>query len=70
MTDCLEDQIYFHGVIPRPKSIVHLKYAGDYLVRKNDDGQIVLSVLWYDDGCKERLKDGHFIIFENNKVEL
>ena len=54
--------------MPRAQTVPHLIQAGDYLVRKNDEGRIVLSVLWYDSPTKDRVKDGHYCIEERNQV--
>ncbi|KFM74587.1 Tyrosine-protein kinase Fer, partial [Stegodyphus mimosarum] len=53
----LQDEDWFHGVLPREEVVRLLVNEGDYLVRetyRNDSKQIVLSVCW--DGHK------HFII--------
>lgn len=68
MTDRLEDQPYFHGVLPRPQSIGQLTQKGDYLVRINEQGKLVLSVLLTDPDNSTRLKDFHYIIHELNQV--
>ncbi|XP_069969888.1 tyrosine-protein kinase Fer isoform X3 [Penaeus vannamei] len=46
---CLEDEPWFHGVLPREEVVRLLVNEGDYLVRettRNDEQQIVLSVCW------------------------
>ncbi|CAF1382169.1 unnamed protein product [Rotaria sp. Silwood1] len=68
LTDRLEDQPYFHGIIPRNQSISQLIQKGDYLVRINEQGKIVLSILWMDPDNPSRLKDGHFLIHERNQM--
>lgn len=53
----LQDEDWFHGVLPREEVVRLLVNEGDYLVRetyRNDSKQIVLSVCW--EGHK------HFII--------
>ncbi|CAF4929381.1 unnamed protein product, partial [Rotaria sp. Silwood2] len=42
--DRLEDQPYFHGILPRNQSISQLIEKGDYLVRVNEQGKAVLSI--------------------------
>lgn len=70
LTDRLEDQPYFHGVLPRPQSIGQLTEKGDYLVRINEQGKLVLSVLLTDAENPTRLKDYHYIINESNQVQM
>ncbi|XP_071513497.1 tyrosine-protein kinase Fer isoform X3 [Panulirus ornatus] len=46
---CLEDEPWFHGVLPREEVVRLLVEEGNYLVRettRNDEQQIVLSVCW------------------------
>ncbi|XP_076040534.1 tyrosine-protein kinase Fer isoform X2 [Oratosquilla oratoria] len=46
---CLEDEPWFHGVLPREEVVRLLVHDGDYLVRettRNDEQQVVLSVCW------------------------
>ncbi|KAK7078536.1 hypothetical protein SK128_006415 [Halocaridina rubra] len=46
---CLEDEPWFHGVLPREEVVRLLVNEGDYLVRettRNDEQQVVLSVCW------------------------
>ncbi|XP_050739542.1 tyrosine-protein kinase Fer-like isoform X4 [Eriocheir sinensis] len=46
---CLEDEPWFHGVLPREEVVRLLVEEGQYLVRettRNDEQQIVLSVCW------------------------
>ncbi|KAG0713826.1 Tyrosine-protein kinase Fer [Chionoecetes opilio] len=46
---CLEDEPWFHGVLPREEVVRLLVEEGHYLVRettRNDEQQIVLSVCW------------------------
>lgn len=53
----LQDEDWFHGVLPREEVVRLLQNEGDYLVRetfRNETKQIVLSVCW--EGHK------HFII--------
>ena len=69
-TDRLEDQPLFHGVVPRIQSVSHLTEKGDYLVRVNEKGRLVLSILWTDNDRSDQLKDGHFFIHEKNHVRL
>ncbi|CAF4182314.1 unnamed protein product, partial [Rotaria sp. Silwood2] len=66
--DRLEDQPYFHGILPRNQSISQLIEKGDYLVRVNEQGKVVLSILWTDPENPSRLKDGHFLIHERNQM--
>ena len=45
----LEDELWFHGVLPREEVVRLLQDDGDFLVRettRNDEKQIVLSVMW------------------------
>ncbi|KAF2359741.1 SH2 domain [Trinorchestia longiramus] len=45
----LEDEPWFHGVLPREEVVRLLREEGDYLVRestRNDERQVVLSVSW------------------------
>jgi len=45
----LEDELWFHGVLPREEVVRLLRDEGDFLVRetvRNDEIQIVLSVMW------------------------
>ena len=45
----LEDELWFHGVLPREEVVRLLREEGDFLVRetvRNDERQIVLSVMW------------------------
>ena len=45
----LEDELWFHGVLPREEVVRLLRNEGDFLVRetvRNDEIQIVLSVMW------------------------
>lgn len=68
LSDRLEDQTYFHGLIPRLQSISLLSEKGDYLIRINDQGKTVLSILWTDPTDPNKLKDGHFFIHEKDNV--
>ncbi|CAF0979554.1 unnamed protein product [Adineta steineri] len=68
LTDRLEDQAYFHGVLPRTQSISQLKENGDYLVRKNEQGKIVLSIMWNDIRNPNTLKHAHFYINEDRNM--
>ena len=45
----LEENIWFHGVLPRLEVVRLLQEDGDFLVRetvRNEEKQIVLSVMW------------------------
>lgn len=45
----LEEELWFHGVLPRGEVVRLLETDGDFLVRetlRNDEKQIVLSVMW------------------------
>ena len=45
----LEDELWFHGVLPREEVVRLLRNEGDFLVRetvRNEEIQIVLSVMW------------------------
>ena len=45
----LEDELWFHGVLPREEVVRLLQQDGDFLVRettRNDEKQTVLSVMW------------------------
>ena len=45
----LEEELWFHGVLPRGEVVRLLEKDGDFLVRettRNDEKQIVLSVMW------------------------
>merc|ERR1711936_1215658 len=45
----LEDELWFHGVLPREEVVRLLQDDGDFLVRettRNDEKQTVLSVMW------------------------
>ena len=45
----LEEELWFHGVLPRGEVVRLLVTDGDFLVRetvRNDEKQIVLSVMW------------------------
>ena len=45
----LEEELWFHGVLPRGEVVRLLEMDGDFLVRetvRNDEKQIVLSVMW------------------------
>jgi len=45
----LEEELWFHGVLPREEVVRLLQDDGDFLVRettRNDEKQIVLSVMW------------------------
>jgi len=45
----LEEELWFHGVLPREEVVRLLQHDGDFLVRettRNDEKQIVLSVMW------------------------
>ena len=45
----LEEEIWFHGVLPRLEVVRLLQEDGDFLVRetvRNEEKQIVLSVMW------------------------
>ncbi|CAF4048660.1 unnamed protein product [Rotaria magnacalcarata] len=66
LSDKLEDLPYFHGIIPRTHTVNLLINKGDYLLRKNDRGKIVLSILWTDPDDHNKLKDGHYFINEIN----
>lgn len=62
---CLEDETWFHGVLPREEVVRLLVNEGDYLVRettRNDEQQVVLSVCW---GSHK-----HFIIQTSPEVRL
>lgn len=56
--------------MPRNQSISQLIEKGDFLVRINEQGKYVLSILWSDPDNSSRLKDGHFLINERNQVIL
>lgn len=46
---CLENELWFHGVLPRDEVVRLLQEDGDFLVRettRNDQNQTVLSVMW------------------------
>jgi tyrosine-protein kinase Fer len=48
-TRALDEEIWFHGVLPRGEVVRLLVTDGDFLVRetvRNDEKQIVLSVMW------------------------
>lgn len=62
LSDRLEDQPYFHGVMPRTQTITLLTEKGDYLIRINNQDKIVLSILWPD--ASNKLKDGHYFIHQ------
>ncbi|CAF3712933.1 unnamed protein product [Rotaria socialis] len=66
LSDKLEDLPYFHGIIPRTHTVSLLNNKGDYLLRRNDRGKIVLSILWTDPDDHNKLKDGHYFIHEIN----
>lgn len=68
LSDRLEDQAYFHGRIPRSQSVQLLTEKGDYLLRMNDQGKVVLSILWTDPVDSQKLKDGHYYIYEKDGV--
>ncbi|UJR37690.1 hypothetical protein I4U23_030385 [Adineta vaga] len=68
LSDRLEDQAYFHGLMPRVQSVDLLVEKGDYLIRLNDQGKIVLSILWTDPKDQSKLKDGHFFIHEKDSM--
>ncbi|CAF0835288.1 unnamed protein product [Adineta steineri] len=68
LSDKLEDQMYFHGIMPRAQSVTLFTERGDYLVRKNHEGKIVLSIFWIDPTDTNKLKDGHFFIYEKNNM--
>ncbi|CAF2069418.1 unnamed protein product [Rotaria magnacalcarata] len=70
LTDRIEDQLYFHGVMPRSQTISKLIEKGDYLVRINEQAKFVLSIVWRDQGNRQALKDGHFLIHERNHMFL
>ena len=45
----LEEELWFHGVLPRGEVVRLLATDGDFLVRettRNDEKQVVLSVMW------------------------
>jgi len=45
----LDEELWFHGVLPREEVVRLLQSDGDFLVRettRNDEKQIVLSVMW------------------------
>jgi len=45
----LEEELWFHGVLPREEVVRLLQHDGDFLVRettRNDEKQTVLSVMW------------------------
>ena len=45
----LEEELWFHGVLPREEVVRLLQNDGDFLVRettRNDEKQTVLSVMW------------------------
>ena len=68
VSERLEDQPYFHGVIPRNQSVNYLKKPGDYLVRINEQHSIVLSVAWANPQYPTSLQNEHFIIQQRNNV--
>jgi hypothetical protein len=70
LSDRLEDQTYFYGLMPRAQIVGLLKEKGDYLLRINDQGRIVLSILWTDSTESNKLKDGHFLIHEKDNVRI
>ncbi|CAF2524438.1 unnamed protein product [Rotaria sp. Silwood2] len=68
LSDRLEGQTYFHGLIPRVQSVSLLNEKGDYLVRINNQNKIVLSILWPDKNDPTKLKDSHFFINEKDNM--
>jgi hypothetical protein len=56
--------------MPRLQSVNLLSEKGDYLIRKNEQGKIVLSILWTDPTDPNKLKDGHFFIHEKDNVRI
>ncbi|CAF3729180.1 unnamed protein product [Rotaria sordida] len=68
LADRLQDQPYFHGILPRNQSVSQLIQKGDYLVRINEQGKYVLSILCTDPDNSSKLKDGHFFIHERNQM--
>ncbi|CAF1494003.1 unnamed protein product, partial [Didymodactylos carnosus] len=71
LTNKLEDQPYFHGIMPRQDAAKELKAKGDFLVRVNDKEQCVLSLLWTRSNDPSAVEDRHFVInFTNNKYSF
>ncbi|CAF1550759.1 unnamed protein product, partial [Didymodactylos carnosus] len=72
LTNKLEDQPYFHGIIPRADAINELKNKGDFLVRNNEQSQCVLSILWTrSNDPTDSLEDRHFVInFNDNRYSF
>ncbi|CAF3398988.1 unnamed protein product [Rotaria sp. Silwood1] len=68
LSDRLEDQSYFHGLMPRAQSVSFLNEKGDYLIRINNEEKIVLSILWTDKNDPSKLKDSHFFINEKDNM--
>lgn len=61
----LQDEDWFHGVLPREEVVRLLVNNGDYLVRetmRNEEKQVVLSVCWQ--GHK------HFIVQTTSDVSV
>lgn len=61
----LEEELWFHGVLPRGEVVRLLEMDGDFLVRettRNDEKQIVLSVMW--------TSPKHFIVQTSPEGEL
>ena len=56
--------------MPRLQSVKLLSEKGDYLVRINELGKIVLSIVWTDPINPNKLKDGHYIIDQGDNVKL
>jgi len=56
--------------MPRNQSISQLTEKGDYLVRMNEQGRVVLSILWTDPNNSSITKAGHFFINEENNVKM
>jgi len=54
--------------MPRAQSVNLLSEKGDYLIRINEQGKIVLSILWTHPRDPNQLKDGHFFISEKDNV--
>ena len=56
--------------MPRIQSVQLLSEKGDYLIRRNEEKKIVLSILWTDPLDPNKLKDGHFFIHEKDNVRI
>ena len=59
---CLDDEDWYHGVLPRDEVQRLLVEDGDYLVRATKETQYVLSVMWQT--------HKHFIILEAEVIHL